>query len=246
MNPLHVVGSVLRWSVIAALFLLLALVVLVSGRWVSPRRLFPFSQWTFGWMARAAGARVNVDGRERLDPKRGYVYIFNHTSFLDHFVLASSVPGFLVGVEKVEARNIPIYGLVTKWWGNVSIDRSDAEQAIELIRESQEVLASGTSICVAPEGTRSRDGRLGSFKKGGFHMAQEMGAPIAPVSIVGMRDINPDRRFLLRPGPVRVVLHEPLETRGADVEALIRDTRKAILSGGVEERLPAQPGVRAL
>jgi 1-acyl-sn-glycerol-3-phosphate acyltransferase len=234
---LQTAGSLARWIASGFLFSVLALVVLVAGRRVSARRMFPFSQWVFARMLRISGARLEAEGRERLDPARGYVYIFNHQSFLDHFALASQVPGFLVGVEKIESRSIPVYGFVTRWWGNVAIDRSNPEEAIQSIAETQRVLREGVSICVAPEGTRSRDGRVGPFKKGGFHMAVEMGAPIAPVSIIGMAAVNPDRRFQLRAGPVRLVFHEPIETRpGDDVVTLAAEVRERICSVGLLRR----------
>jgi 1-acyl-sn-glycerol-3-phosphate acyltransferase len=215
----------------------LALAVVVAGWRVSARQMFPFSQWIFARMLRVSGARLASEGRERLDPARGYVYIFNHQSFLDHFALASQVPGFLVGIEKIESRSIPVYGFVTRWWGNVAIDRSNPKEAIQSIDETRRVLGEGVSICVAPEGTRSRDGCVGPFKKGGFHMAVAMGAPIAPVSITGMAAVNPDRRFQLRAGPARLTFHEPIETRpGDDVDALAAEVRERICSVGLPRR----------
>jgi 1-acyl-sn-glycerol-3-phosphate acyltransferase len=228
-----------------AVFLVLATAAVTVGRFVSARQMFPFSQWIFRCMLRLAGVRVVPEWRTRLDPDRGYVYIFNHSSFLDHFVLASHVPGFLVGVEKVESRSIPVYGFVTRWWGNVAIDRGKPEEAIRYLSEAQSVLSKGVSICIAPEGTRSRDGCVGPFKKGAFHMAVQMAAPIAPVSIAGLYGVNPDGRFQLHSGTVRLVFHPAIETSGIeDLDALANRVREQICSAGLprrEGKLPRSP-----
>lgn len=85
------------------------------------------------------------------------VYMVNHNSVLDHFALVSGLDEFVVGIEKRENFKIPVYGQLTRWWGNIPIDRSDRTGAIESIRSAEKVLAEGISIGIAPEGTRSRD-----------------------------------------------------------------------------------------
>lgn len=228
--------SLLRLSAAGAVFSLLVGAVVLVGWFVSARRMFPFSRWVFRTMLRVAGVRLASHGVEQLDPARGYVYVFNHSSFLDHFALACQVPSFLLGVEKIESRRIPIYGFVTRWWGNIAIDRRAPEQAIRTLAAAQGVLAAGTSICIAPEGTRSRDGSVGPFRKGGFHMAVEMAAPIVPVSIVGMNQVNPDGRLMVFPGTVQLHFHAPIEVAQAEPDELRMLVRDRICAAGLIKR----------
>ena len=225
-----------RLALGGALFLVLVVAAATVGWFLSARRMFPFSQLIFRSMLRVLGVRLASEGRRQLTPRRGYVYIFNHASFLDHFVLASQVPSFLIGVEKIESRRIPLYGFLTRWWGNIAIDRRNPEQAIRTIANAQGILAAGVSICVAPEGTRSRDGRVGAFKRGGFQIAADMKAPLVPVSIIGMNDVNPDGHLLLRSGLVRLVFHPPIDIDGTPIEVVATRVRDQICSVGLPRR----------
>lgn len=92
----------------------------------------------------------------------------------------------------------------------------------------------GTSVLVFPEGTRSRDGRVGSFKRGSFNLAIEAGVPVVPVSVSGVRQVLPGGALSLRPGRVRVVVHGPVATAGrspAEAEALASEVESRVKAG---------------
>ncbi len=236
--------STLRWAIGFSFFTWWACTTLVLSLFGGPRRLFRWSQWGFRSLLRIIGLRVEVKGLDNVQPGVGYLYMVNHLTFLDHFVLVGNVPDFILGLEKVENLKIPVYGTMTKWWGNVAIDRSDREGSIRMIEGCKHHLAEGTSFGVAPEGTRSRDGLVGPFKKGVFHMARDMGAPIVPVSLIGMRERNPDRKFLFSPGPVQMQVHPPIPSdRDEPLDALVAAVREQMCSvDGVDARpLPVEP-----
>jgi len=236
-----VVVSVGRWALGSGIFFLWAVSLLALSMRKTSRELFPYSRSVFRLFLRASGIRVITEGVEQIDPRVGYVYMFNHNSYLDHFFLASQVPGFLIGLEKASNFDIPIYGRVTRWWGNAAIIREDRAAAIDAIQAHQRILADGVSICVAPEGTRSRDGRVGPFKKGGFHMATRMKAPIVPVTMLGVPEANPHGRFLLRGGTVKLVFHSPIQTEGRHLEDLMKEVRDTICGAGLARRDEPQP-----
>ena len=133
---------------------------------------------------------------------------------------------------KQELKKVPGLGWYCAAGGHVFIDRSDRQKAIESMKAAKPRLAGGISVMIFPEGTRSRDGRMQEFKKGGFMMAMDLGLPILPVSISGSRHVLPGKTKKLLPGFVRIKIHEPIDIRRysheqreqlmADVAAVIR------------------------
>src|SRR5690606_21900136 len=125
----------------------------------------------------------------------------------------------------------------------VEVDRQDHERAIESMRRAAELLRSGTDIWIAPEGTRSRDGKLGPFRKGGFHLAIDTGSRILPVTIQGTRAALPADGTKVHPGAsVQVTVHPPIAPRDYEargIEALMQAVRAAIAGPLGEDQLTA-------
>lgn len=230
----NLVTSLVRWTLGWAVFMAIGMVVLVCAPFTTPRRLFPVTQRMFRWMLRATGFRIHVSGREFLAQGTGSIYMVNHQSVLDHFILASVLPEFLIGLEKDANFRVPIYGWLTRWWGNVPVVREDPEQARAAVEIVKQRLSTGTSIGIAPEGTRSKDGRLLPFKKGGFWLAKDTGAPIVPVALLGMHERNPDRKFRLVPGPLEIRFHAPIRMEpGEEIDGLIARVRAVFEATGI-------------
>ena len=124
--------------------------------------------------------------------------------------------------------------------GGFAVRRTTAD--VRAVDTSLAVLERGGLLFLYPEGTRSRDGRLGPFKKGVFVMALKAGTPVAPVTIRGSREIQPPGTYAIRPGTVEVIFHEPIPTdrmTRKDADCLMEQTRCLIASGLEEmERLP--------
>ena len=129
-----------------------------------------------------------------LDKKR-YIIMINHTSLYDIPITYHAIPGSIRMVAKKELFNIPIFGATMRACEVPSIDRQNREQAIKDLQIAQEKIASGLIIWIAPEGTRSHDGKLGPLKKGGFIMAIKTGALIVPVGIRGANNILPAKTW---------------------------------------------------
>src|ERR1043165_47837 len=151
-----------------------------------------------GRIFRSGNATVSVDGRSNFEAGKPYVVMSNHASLIDVPAMCLAVPGSLRMVTKEEMTKVPIWGRAIVASGFVPVDRKNREKAIAQLERAKERLATGISIWVSPEGTRSRDGKLAAFKKGGFHVARDLGVPIIPAWIDGAADILPPDSFVVR------------------------------------------------
>ena len=157
------------------------------------------------------GVDLEVEQEEELDPERGYIYMSNHQSMFDIPVLISSIPGQTRFMAKKGLFKIPVFGWALSAGGFIPVDRGNRKAAAETYRIAVEHIAKGNSILIFPEQTRSPDGELLPFKRGGVVIAQQTGAPIVPVGIKGTRDIRPKGSSLVIPGPVKVKYGRPIE-----------------------------------
>ncbi len=210
------------------------LIALITGR-VMP--LYWAATGLAGLGVRLAGVKIEVRGREHLQPDRNYIFMSNHVSNLDPPVLIPVIPGRCSVLVKKELFRIPILGTGMKVANLVPVDRSDREAAIESVNAAVQVLRQGLHMVVFPEGTRSEDGRLLPFKKGPFHLATESGVFIVPVTLLGTFECWPKTRFALRPGTATVVFHPPIDPQSFhDRDELMTAVRKTIASALPAER----------
>jgi 1-acyl-sn-glycerol-3-phosphate acyltransferase len=186
----------------------------------------------------AAGVRLRVRMHGPLDPKKPYVFMSNHLSSVDIWAVFLAVPVPMRFIAKKSLGQIPIFGWAMKAGRFIFIDRQNAASARRSIEEAANRIRRGCSVVIFPEGTRSRDGRLLPFKKGGFHLAMSSGAEIVPVAIRGSRAIMPSGSLLIRAGTVDLDLGEPISTAG--VRAEDRDALIAKVYGRVAELLGAE------
>lgn len=189
--------------------------------------------------ARAFGQRVitlldldvHVHGGETLDPNAAYVYLANHQSHLDIPILYATLPSHTLRmVGKKELFAVPWWGRGLQAAGFIAIDRSNKTQAYASIERAKTLVREGVSIYLAPEGTRSRDGRLAPLKRGGFHLAADTGAPIVPVAIDGTLAVMPPGHATMHPGKridvtigAPLASDAPLATLVAEVEKFLRE-----------------------
>ena len=178
--------------------------------------------------------RVTVIGRENIAREQSYIVASNHQSSYDIFVLFGWLGIDLKWVIKKELRKYPVFGYATEKGGNIIIDRSNPKEAYKSLEKARQKITGGTSIMMLPEGTRSRTGELGEFKKGAFILARELGLPILPVSITGTRDILPPKTLDLFPGRAVMRIHAPIDVSAygeGDMERLVADVREIIRKG---------------
>jgi 1-acyl-sn-glycerol-3-phosphate acyltransferase len=161
-----------------------------------------------------AGIVLEVRGREHLLPGETYLVMSNHQSLYDVPVLFCAIGPNLRMITKKELFQVPIFGNALAAGGFIKIDRSNRHAAIRSLDEARALLASGTHVWIAPEGTRSRTGQLLPLKKGAFYLAFEAGLPILPVTVSGTREALPAKGLRSRAGAqVRVTLHPHIDPR---------------------------------
>jgi 1-acyl-sn-glycerol-3-phosphate acyltransferase len=175
---------------------------------------------------------IHVEGRENARRGQSYVIMTNHQGDFDVLALYGYLHRQFRWVIKQELRKVPFLGWACAAIGHIFIDRSNSQQAIASLEAAKPRLAGGVSVLFFPEGTRSPDGRLGPFKKGGFAMARQLGLPILPVSLSGSWKVLPKGCLAPRPGTIRMRLHPPVAPADhPDDDALIDAVRTAIASG---------------
>jgi len=181
-----------------------------------------------------SGARVRVAGAAGIPKDRAVLYVTNHQSLFDVLALVRALPGQYRIIAKKELFAIPVFGWALSLAGFIKIDRADREKAFRSLDIAASKIAGGMSVVVFAEGTRSPDGRLLPFKKGGFVLAIQSGCPIVPVSLSGSRAIMSRNSLDIRPGDIDVVIGRPIETGGWTMDRrdeLIASVRRAVEAG---------------
>ncbi len=228
-----------KWLVFAPAMMLLtagfAAVAVVLVTFASPRRV---AQLTGVPWARALAAlipmRVEVEGREHVDPAQSYVLVSNHQSQSDVLVLYGWLGIDFKWVMKQELRKVPGIGVACARLGHIFIDRSNHAAAVATLEAARDTIVDGTSVIFFPEGTRSRNGELLPFKKGAFRMALDLGLPILPLTVTGARDVLPAGTTDLMPGSARLTIHPPIPVEGLTGDhcaRLVDEVRSVIASG---------------
>jgi 1-acyl-sn-glycerol-3-phosphate acyltransferase len=162
-----------------------------------------------------AGVKVRLEGEvNSLEPEGPYVFMANHQSAFDIFVLLAGLPVPFRWVAKAELFKIPIFGPAMKRAGYISINRDNPRNAVKSLNEAAQKIRDGVSVVVFPEGTRSKDGILLPFKSGGFVLAIKSQTPIVPTALIGTFDVKPVGRFWIHPNIVFIRFGTPVETMG--------------------------------
>ncbi|WP_432823843.1 lysophospholipid acyltransferase family protein [Trichloromonas sp.] len=161
-----------------------------------------------------AGVKLKVTGREHLQPDQAVIYMPNHQSNFDILALFAGLPGQFRWLAKEELFQIPLFGLAMRRCGYISLDRSDRKKAIKSMNEAARRIHDGTSVVIFPEGTRSADGLLQEFKKGGFMLALKAQVPVLPVAISGSYAVMPKNSLWIRGGTIEVRILPAIDSSG--------------------------------
>jgi 1-acyl-sn-glycerol-3-phosphate acyltransferase len=181
---------------------------------------------------------VEVRGKENLDPHRSCIYMSNHQSNYDIPVLLSWLPVQFRWLAKAELFNIPIFGRGMRGAGYISIDRSNRKSAFQSLARAAESIRAGTSVLIFPEGTRSSNGGLQPFKKGGFVLAVDAAVLIVPIIIHGTFAIMPKKGWAIRRRPVVVEILPPIDA--SQYTRKNKDDLMDHLSQVMSARMPTQ------
>ena len=228
------------WFLSLLHFFIAAPTLVLLGIFLDPRK--------HDWLQRAfcrriaflSGARVEVRRSPGFDPQRTSFFMVNHVNVFDPFILYCAIPQLVRGWELESHFKIPAYGWLMKRFGNVPVpDVRRPSDLKRMWRLTQDAIDGGTSLIIFPEAKRTRDGHVSEFQDGGFRVAQQLGVPIVPISLVGSFHHHRTGHWMLWPATVTVVLHDTIDTKGLrkeDVPAL-RERIREIISAPVEASL---------
>src|SRR5579875_1187826 len=164
-------------------------------------------------LLRVSGVRVHVEGLEHIDPEGSYIFIANHSSYMDTPVVLAHIPAQFRFLAKRGLFQIPFLGTHLSRAGHIPVPREDPRAAVKTIQAAAEaVQRKKISLLVFPEGGRSHDGALRPFKEGGAYMAIRAGAPVVPTILIGTRPILPYGSGVVVPGEVTLRILPPIET----------------------------------
>ncbi len=239
-----VLRSVILWILSGLHFFVFAPLLVLLGVFLDSRKHDWIQRGFCRRIALFSGARIEVRRSPGFDSSRTCFFVSNHVNVFDPFMLYCAIPQFVRGWELESHFRIPAYGWLMKRFGNVPVPNVRRPSDLKRMwRLTQDAIHAGTSLIIFPEARRTRDGHLGQFQDGGFRVAQQLGVPIVPVSIVGSFQHHRTGHWMLCPATITIHLHDTIETKGLtkqDVPA-VRDRVRKIISGPVEDSLKSQP-----
>ena len=214
--------------------LLLAPVVVVSFFIGHPGPMFVASKGVVRLARFILDAKISLIGLEPGLAKKQFIFMANHQSFVDGPLLYWLIPGPVRVILKQEVFRIPVIGTGMRLMGFIPVDRRGLKGGRRSLDLAGNYMARrGYSYLVFPEGTRSRDGKLQTMKRGGFFLALRSRVPIVPITIEGTHGLLPRGGFFARRATIRVTFHPPVPVEGYSEERLpelIRKVRDSIAS----------------
>ena len=224
----------LRFIIVAlfvTLFLILSTPLMLAewiiGKWnpdLKSRSSLAIVNWAFRWVIRLSGVKVIVKGEENIPKDTAVLYVGNHRSYYDIILTYVRVPRPTGYVAKIEMLKIPLLSIWMKNLHCLFLDRKDIKQGLKTILAGVDLVKSGISVCIFPEGTRNKtkDTFL-PFHDGSFKIAEKGGVPVVPMSIVNSSAVFEDHMPKIRKSTVVIEYGKPI-----DIKSLDKDTRKNI------------------
>lgn len=215
MSPIQLFRGVLAYLTIPPLTAGVCLGAIADVRWFRKSKIkaqvFPK---TWGKvLCHIANIRVRVEGKEHLDPAEPYIFIGNHASMADIMTFSGYIDHDYRWIAKKELFAIPIFGPGMQAVDFISIDRSRGRAAVKSLNDAAQRIAGGASVILFPEGTRSPDGHLRSFKTGAIMLALKAGVDVVPVGFNGTHQVLPKGKLLPRGGEVVLRIGKPISTK---------------------------------
>ena len=173
--------------------------------------------WAHSWWGpgtlKLAGVKLKVEGLENVDFSKPYVFVANHQSFIDIPCVFTALPTRLHFVAKEELKKFPFLGQYMTAMGMIFINRTSISKALESLKQAGELIKAGKSVIAFPEGTRTKTGEIGQFKKGPILLAAQAEVNIIPIKIEGARDVWPQEKVRLTPGSITIKCGSPIDTK---------------------------------
>jgi 1-acyl-sn-glycerol-3-phosphate acyltransferase len=226
------VRTIFVWFCIAIATLILGFFAFITYPFDRKGKVGHYYARLWGKIALLANrVKVKIEGMEHLNEKGPYIFMSNHQGYYDVFTLLGHLPYQFKWLVKKELFSIPFFGWTMAAVGYISVDRGGTRDTVEAMNEAAQKIRDGMSVVIFPEGSRSPDGSIQPFKKGGFTLAIKSKVPIVPIAISGSRDIMPKDKFTATSGEIRMLMGHPIETESyslKDRESLMKKVRETI------------------
>lgn len=242
------IRSLFLWTISGIHFAVVAIFLIILGAVVDPRKNDWPQRLFFRNILRLVGVKWEVQRAPGFDPNRTSLFICNHVNIFDPFVVYSAIPQFVRGFELESHFKVPFYGWLMARFGNIAVPDKPTRAGLERMdQRARKALDSGTSLIAFAEGSRTRTGHVGPFRKGIFALAQRFGVPVVPMTIVGSYEFFRTGNWILYPGKITVILHATItpEEIAHENSDELRERIHKIVSTPVEEYLRAHPTPRS-
>ena len=223
--------SIILWPLALTVFVLGAFVYILLTFIFKPTQLYPVANIVCRLMLLAGGQWLKVEGRRPDKNGQPYLYLFNHESLMDAFMLGGSVKHYITAVGAEYQFSYPIWGTLARRHGAIPIKRDKLTKAIHSLDKAEEAIRKGLSFIISPEGTRTLSGELGEFKKGPFHVALNTGVTIVPVALMGAYEAKKKTDWRLSPGILAIRFGVPVtvdQYKSMDIDTLRVHIREKI------------------
>jgi 1-acyl-sn-glycerol-3-phosphate acyltransferase len=237
LRPFYLLYQLFAWPVAGIATMFAGLSISLFGKYIPVKRgdYFPAAIWA-KIMVRLFLLPIKIEGRENLDPNQNYIFIANHQGSWDVFMMFGYIGRNFKWMIKDSLRKAPFIGRGCYDTGHIFVNRSQPQK--EVFVKAVRILRGGTSMGVFAEGTRTRTGRLGEFKKGAFVIADMTQVPVVPVAIEGSYDLLPPKAWFMNWTPLKMTIMKPIAPIGKgkeNVEYLMTESRAAIAKALGEE-----------
>lgn len=226
------IRTIFVWSCIVIALLILGIVIFITYPFDRRGKVIHHYGRLWGKIALLVNrVKVRVEGIEHLKGEGPYIFMSNHQGTYDIFALLGHLPFQFRWLAKKELFSVPFFGWVMAAAGYVSVDREGTRKTVEAMNEAAQKIREGMSVVIFPEGSRSPDGSIQPFKKGGFTLAIKSKVPIIPISIIGSREIMPKGKLTVTSGEIRIRIDHPIDTQNyslKDRKSLMEKVRQTI------------------
>ena len=220
------------WPLLLVLTIFTAVFTVCTVHWRNAEFVHKVQQFwsrSFFWLMFLP---VSVDGEEHIQKGQSYVFVSNHQSMFDVWLIYGWLPVIFKWLMKAELRKVPFVGTGCKAAGHIFVERRNAKAAMESLREVEKQLVNGVSTVIFPEGTRSLNGEVGRFKRGAFQIALDLGLPVIPLSLDGCFEVLPKGKPFVHRHPVHMYIGEPIDLKQFDdPNDAIEAVRNAVING---------------
>ncbi len=239
LKPFYILYQYLiAWPLLAVLTVFTAIFTVCTVHWKNAEFVHKVQQFwsrSFFWLMFLP---VSVDGTEHIQPGQSYVFVANHQSMFDVWLVYGWLPVIFKWLMKAELRKVPFVGTGCKAAGHIFVDRRNAKAAMESLQEVERQLVNGICTVIFPEGTRSLNGEVGRFKRGAFQIAMDLGLPVIPLSLDGCFEVLPKGKPFVNRHPVHMHIGEAIDLKQfkdaegkPDANAAIEAVREAVING---------------